>query len=69
MATYLGTHGSKIQTYSTDPTYPNTGEVWYNSTSNTIKMEATTSAGSWATGGNLNTAREILNSAGTQTAS
>ena len=45
MATYLGTHGSKIQTYSTDPTYPNTGEVWYNSTSNTIKMEATTSAG------------------------
>ncbi len=49
MATYLGTHGGKIQTYSTDPTYPNTGEVWYNSTSNTIKMEATTSAGAWAT--------------------
>ncbi len=67
MATYLGTHGSKIQTYSTDPTYPNTGEVWYNSTSNTIKMEATTSAGAWATGGALNQFRDQAAGAGTQT--
>ena len=67
MATYLGTHGSKIQTYSTDPTYPNTGEVWYNSTSNTIKMEATTSAGSWATGGALNQFRDQAAGSGTQT--
>ena len=27
MATYLGTHGSKIQNYTTDPDNPNTGEV------------------------------------------
>ena len=67
MATYLGTHGSKIQTYSTDPTYPNTGEVWYNSTSNTIKMEATTTAGSWATGGALNQFRDQAAGSGTQT--
>ena len=67
MATYLGTHGGKIQTYSTDPTYPNTGEVWYNSTSNTIKMEATTSAGSWATGGALNQFRDQAAGSGTQT--
>jgi hypothetical protein len=67
MATYLGTHGSKIQTYSTDPTYPNTGEVWYNSTSNTIKMEATTSAGAWATGGALNQFRDQAAGSGTQT--
>jgi len=67
MATYLGTHGGKIQTYSTDPTYPNTGEVWYNSTSNTIKMEATTSAGAWATGGALNQFRDQAAGSGTQT--
>ena len=67
MATYLGTHGSKIQTYSTDPTYPNTGEVWYNSTSNTIKMEATTTAGAWATGGALNQFRDQAAGSGTVT--
>ena len=39
MATYLGTHGSKIQNYTTDPDNPNTGEVWYNETANTIKFE------------------------------
>ena len=31
--------------------------------------DPTVNLGSWATGGNLNTAREFLNSAGTQTAS
>ena len=67
MATYLGTHGGKIQTYSTDPTYPNTGEVWYNSTSNTIKMEAVTTAGSWATGGALNQFRDQAAGSGTVT--
>jgi len=67
MATYLGTHGGKIQTYTTDPTYPNTGEVWYNATSKTIKMEATTTAGAWATGGALNQFRDQAAGSGTQT--
>ena len=57
MATYLGIHGGKIQDYTTDPDNPITGEVWYNSTANTIKIESATTAGSWAAGGNLNTAR------------
>ena len=30
MATYLGTHGSRIQNYTTNPDNPNEGEVWYN---------------------------------------
>ena len=64
MATYLGTHGSRIQTYTSDPSNPNTGEVWYNATANTIKMQATTVAGAWATGGNLNTGRDNLGGAG-----
>ena len=36
MATYLGTHGSRIQNYTTDPDNPNTGEVWYNATAKTL---------------------------------
>ena len=67
MATYLGTHGSRIQNYTTDPSNPNTGEVWYNQTANTIKMQATTSAGSWATGSALNTARSQIGGAGANT--
>ena len=57
MATYLNTHGGRIQNYTTDPDNTNNGEVWYNSTSNVIKMEATVLAGSWATGGNMNNGR------------
>ena len=45
MATYLGTHGTKVQDYTTDPDNPITGQVWYNQTANTIKVEATTTAG------------------------
>ena len=42
MATYLGTHGSKIQNYTTDPDNPNTGEVWFNATtSNVLKFQYT----------------------------
>ena len=55
MATYIGTHGGKIQNYSSDPSNPVEGEVWYNSTSNAIKLN--TGALSWATGGSLNTGR------------
>ena len=67
MATYLGTHGSKIQNYTTDPDNPNTGEVWYNETANTLKFQypAVTSAGSWRTGVNLPAAKKQMGQAGT----
>ena len=67
MATYLGTHGSRIQNYTTDPDNPNTGEVWYNATANTIRVEAVTTAGSWATGGTLNQVRDQAAGSGTTT--
>jgi len=54
MATYLGTNGSRIQNYTTDPDNPNAGEVWYNATDNVLKFQFTSTAGSWATGGSLN---------------
>ena len=62
MATYLGTHGSRIQNYTTNPDNPNEGEVWYNETDNVLKFQYpnVSSAGSWRTGNNLNTGRNDL---------
>ena len=70
MATYKGIQGFTIQNLSADPSNPIEGQVWYNSTSNVWKVEELTTAGSWATGNNMNTARRLLGSAtsGTQTA-
>jgi hypothetical protein len=68
MATYKGIQGFTIQNLSADPSNPIEGQVWYNSTSNVWKVEEATTAGAWATGGNLNTARYSLAAAGTQTA-
>jgi hypothetical protein len=68
MATYKGIQGFTIQNLSADPSNPIEGQVWYNSTSNVWKVEEVTTAGAWATGNNLNTARSGLGSAGTQTA-
>ena len=56
MATYYGTKGQKIQALATDPSNLTEGQVWYNSTSRTLKVyKSFTNA--WSTGGNLGTAR------------
>jgi hypothetical protein len=80
MAEYKGIKGFKvqylsadpsdptIQNLSADPSNPIEGEMWYNSTSSVWKVEELTTAGSWATGGALSTARAWVASAGTQTA-
>jgi len=68
MAEYKGIHGTKVQDYTTDPDNPITGQVWYNETANTLKVQSVTTAGAWATGGNLNTGRTASAAAGTQTA-
>ena len=38
MATYKGISGFKIKSLSTDPSTPLEGEIWYNSTSGTLKV-------------------------------
>ena len=71
MAEYKGIVGTKIRNYTTNPDNPIEGEVWYNETDNVLKYQHpnTTTAGSWRTGGNLNTARQIGQSgAGTRDA-
>mgnify|MGYP000533451613 CR=1 FL=1 len=64
MATYINIHGQKIQYVSSDPASPQTGQVWYNSTSNTLKYRAVQAANAWSTGGALTTGRGDLSGAG-----
>ena len=67
MTTYNELAGFRVNYLSTDPTLNsgNEGQVWYNSTSGTLK--ALVQIKSWAAGGNLSTARRVLAGAGTQT--
>jgi hypothetical protein len=69
MATYYGTYGQKVQYLASDPSDPQTGQVWYNSTSATLKVRSVTTAGTFASGGNLGNAVYAAGGAGTQTAS
>jgi hypothetical protein len=68
MAEYKGIKGFKVQYLSADPSDPNIGQTWYNSTSKDLKYTGATAAGAWASGNNMNTARLGLAGAGTQTA-
>ena len=68
MATYYGTYGQKVQYLASDPSDPQTGQVWYNSTSATLKVRVVTTTDSWASGGTLNTGRSSMGGAGIQTA-
>ena len=56
MATYYGTYGQKVQYLASDPSDPQIGQVWYNSTSAVLKVRGVTTAGTFASGGNLGTA-------------
>jgi hypothetical protein len=69
MTTYKGIQGFTIQNLSADPSNPIEGQVWYNSTSNVWKVEELTTAGAWATGNSMGTARRFsVAGAGIQTA-
>jgi hypothetical protein len=68
MATYYGTYGQKVQYLASDPSDPQIGQVWYNSTSAVLKVRQEVTVNAWASGGNLNTARIYLAGCGTQNA-
>ena len=69
MATYKQNVGTAVVNYAGD--YPGAveGELWYDSTNKDFKYQYpnVTAAGSWRTGGNLNTARQYLAGAGIYT--
>ena len=68
MADYNEIKGQKVQYLSSDPTLTsaNEGQVWYNTTTGTLKGLSQIKA--WSSGGNMGTARRFLGGAGTQTA-
>jgi len=66
VATYYDIFGQKVQYLSSDPANLTEGEVWYNSTSNTAKVQGFQTA-AWATSGALNTARSRSTSFGVET--
>jgi hypothetical protein len=66
MTTFKEIRGTDILALSSDPSNPELGQIWYNSSSGTLKGYKTVNV--WSSGGNLNTARGGTGSAGTQTA-
>ena len=66
MATYSNLHGRRVNVVSSNPSNPQEGEVWYNSTLQQLKGYVLGTA-VWTSGGNLNTKRSAT-VAGTTTA-
>jgi hypothetical protein len=68
MTTYKGINGFAVQSVGSDPSPLDEGQVWYNNASYAFKLAAVTTAGTWASGGNMGTSRYDGGGAGTQTA-
>jgi len=68
MATYKGINGFAVQSVASDPSPLDEGQVWYNNATYAFKLASVTTVGTFAAGGNMNTGRSFLSSAGTQTA-
>jgi len=67
MAEYINIKGQNIEVVASDPANPTQGQIWYNSTSNTLKGEGY-AAGAWASGGNMANVAIGRQGFGTQTA-
>ena len=68
MTTFKGIRGTTIEVLSSDPSAPEVGQIWYNSSSGTLKGRLLANVNAWSSGGNMNTARTVLAGTGTQTA-
>jgi len=66
MTTFKEIRGTTIEVVSSDPSNPELGQIWYNSSSGTLKGYKTVNA--WSAGGNLSTTRYGRSGFGTQTA-
>jgi hypothetical protein len=68
MSTYKGIKGFSIKYLSADPPVSNEGQVWYNSTSGTLKVFRTVAGGTaWSTGDSLSVGQGSARGAGTVT--
>jgi len=66
MTTFKEIRGTDILALSSDPSNPEEGQIWYNSSSGTLKGYRKVNA--WSSGGNLSTTRYGRSGFGTQTA-
>ena len=48
MSEYKKIHGIHIQALASDPSNLGSGQVWYNTTSNQLKITAVSTSGAWA---------------------
>lgn len=67
MTTYNEIKGDVVERVANDPTNPGDGDIWYNTTTGVLKGYTFTAA-AWASGGNLNTARQQIVGTGTESA-
>jgi hypothetical protein len=67
VSNYNEINGLKVKVQSGDPSNPIDGQVWYNSSSSSLKVAEIEGTGAWASGGAVGVARTTA-SAGTQTA-
>ena len=68
MSTFKEIRGQTIKKNTTDPANPLEGQMWYNSTSGTLKGYADGIVSTWASGGNYPIGVTNIQSSGTQTA-
>jgi hypothetical protein len=69
MTTFKEIRGTTIEVVSSDPANPEAGQIWYNSSSGTLKGYLLANVNAWASGGNLPAARSNAGLTGTQNAS
>jgi hypothetical protein len=71
MSEYKSIRGGKVKNYTTDPDNPYAGQVWFNETEGELRVRKNTLTSAWASGANVNTARDTLGSSvqGSPTAS
>ena len=65
MADYSTIKGFNIKSLASDPPAPQVGQVWYNTTSTTLKGYGTQGTGAWASGETMNDARTQVGGIGT----
>src|SRR6056300_556938 len=68
MTKYRGIKGTLIQNVSADPPASFEGQVWYNTTSNALKIDKGALVSAWATGGTMNIGRRARGGFGISTA-
>jgi len=69
MTTFKEIRGTTIEVVSSDPSNPELGQIWYNSSSGTLKGYQLATVNAWSAGGTLPAGTRLPAGAGTQTAS